>query len=193
MHKFDPRNAHKLLSEERKRVLPAYEILRSSGLMDGMVFADIGCGNGYFTLPALEIVGEKGKVYSIDVQKEMLDELKKICHKENVTIILSDDEYSVPLDDNTADFSLLAFVLHENDDLKKLLKETVRITKHGGIICILEWIKKNEEWGPPYEERLSEKDLIKIIHDVGIDVIKFDYLNDHHYRIICRNKKSVFR
>ncbi|MEM4326044.1 MAG: methyltransferase domain-containing protein, partial [Candidatus Pacearchaeota archaeon] len=84
MHKFDPRNAHKLLSEERKRVLPAYEILRSSGLMDGMVFADIGCGNGYFTLPALEIVGEKGKVYSIDVQKEMLDELKKICHKENV-------------------------------------------------------------------------------------------------------------
>lgn len=190
MHRFDPKNAHKLFSEERKKVLPPYEILETSGLKHNMIFADIGCGNGYFTFPASGIVGEKGKVYCIDIQKEMLDELRKNCTKENVITIISENEYIIPLGDSIADFSLLAFVLHENEDIVRLLKEVSRITKDGGIVCILEWIKKKEDWGPPYEERLSEKDLIKIISEVDfLDILKFDYLNNHHYRVICRNRK----
>ena len=42
----------------------------------GMTICDMGCGNGFHTLPLAEMVGEKGKVFAVDVQPEMIEMLK---------------------------------------------------------------------------------------------------------------------
>jgi ubiquinone/menaquinone biosynthesis C-methylase UbiE len=77
-----------------------------------MVFTDIGCGPGFFVFPASEIVGKDGKVYAIDTQQEMLDELKKRNPQRNV-FILKSEETRLPVDSATVDMTLMAFVLHE--------------------------------------------------------------------------------
>ncbi|MEK6690066.1 MAG: methyltransferase domain-containing protein [Nitrospirota bacterium] len=77
MHKFDPKNIDILISEERKRELDPFRYLNEKGLRKEMVFADIGCGPGFLVFPASEIVGRDGKVYALDTQQEMLNELKK--------------------------------------------------------------------------------------------------------------------
>ena len=51
----------------------------------GMLVADIGCGMGYFSLAMAKLVGNKVKVYAIDLQQKMLDTLKKRSKKQKLS------------------------------------------------------------------------------------------------------------
>ncbi len=73
-HKFDVKRAEILDSQDRKQFLDPDSILDRIGLRREMVLADLGCGTGFFTIPASLRVK---KVYALDVQREMLD----IIHK----------------------------------------------------------------------------------------------------------------
>ena len=59
-HKFDAKNKHKLDNEKRRELLPPDETLIKLGLHEGDIMADIGCGIGYFTIPASKIAGDSG-------------------------------------------------------------------------------------------------------------------------------------
>lgn len=69
---FDVKNMHKLDNPKRRELLPPDQTLRKLGIKEGEIIADIGCGIGYFTLPASKMVGEKGKIYAMDISAEML-------------------------------------------------------------------------------------------------------------------------
>ena len=60
------------------------EILQTIGLRSGMVFADIGCGDGFFSLLAAKIVGDKGKVYAVDTDDSAIERLKSKAKAENL-------------------------------------------------------------------------------------------------------------
>lgn len=81
MHKFNPENKGKLDNPERRKLLPPEEVLLELGLKKGQNMADIGCGIGYFTIPAGEIVGREAKVYGVDILEEMLRELDQRLEK----------------------------------------------------------------------------------------------------------------
>ena len=76
-HKFDINNMHKLDNPRRREVLPPDEILRKLNINKGDIFADIGCGIGYFSLPAAKLVGETGVVYALDIYSDMLKLLEE--------------------------------------------------------------------------------------------------------------------
>ncbi len=52
-------------------------ILTDIGLEPGFTFMDIGCGQGFFALPAAKLVGEKGIVYGVDINGEYIARLKE--------------------------------------------------------------------------------------------------------------------
>ncbi len=52
---------------ERRKMQNPESILIDIGLKPGMIFVDIGCGDGYFALPAARMVGPEGKVIAIDI------------------------------------------------------------------------------------------------------------------------------
>ncbi len=187
MHKFNPEHAHRLSlsNEERRKILPPDEILELCGLSDGMTMIDVGCGTGYFTIPASKIVGESGKVYAIDVQEEMINKLKQNDLPSNVIPLLARDDYRFPIADEIGDFTLLAFVIHENEDVVKFLNEVKRVTKIGSRIVILEWKKQYEEMGPPYEDRISQDELIEKLNALAFSIIESGEINSSHYKIIC--------
>ena len=185
MHKFEPKHTARLLSEEREKALSPKRLLEEAGLKEGGTFADIGCGPGFFTLPASMIVGEKGRVFAVDTQQEMLDQLKARKPPKNVVLVKS-GESSVPVDDSSADLVLIAFVLHEAERKSVFLKEIKRITKAGGAVLIIDWKKKKEEHGPPVEERLTAKAVSELLTGAGFKGIKASSLNASHYRISAR-------
>ena len=55
--------------QERRKWQNPENILDGIGLHPGMTFIDIGCGQGFFTIPAAKIVGDSGKVYASDINQ----------------------------------------------------------------------------------------------------------------------------
>ena len=47
-------------------------------LKTGMTFADIGCGDGYFTVLAAKKVGAKGKAYAVDIDPSGLEKWSRL-------------------------------------------------------------------------------------------------------------------
>ena len=184
MHKFSPSSVERLDTEERRKKLPPAETLRRFGLKEGMTLVDIGAGSGYFSRAASEIIGLKGEIFATDISKEMLHHLESQGIPENITTVLS-KEYEVPLANAIANFVLIAFVAHETPDLKRFLKEAVRLTKKQGRIAIIDWIKQEEEHGPPKKERLSEELLDRTLNEYN--VVKKGRLNESHYFRIIQN------
>ncbi|MBI5643357.1 MAG: class I SAM-dependent methyltransferase [Deltaproteobacteria bacterium] len=183
-HKFSPEKIGRLLREERYNELAPLDLLKKAGLKEGDTFADIGSGPGFFSLPASGIVGS-GKVYAIDTQAEMLEALKKTNPPANVAAIIS-GENSIPLEDGAADFALVAFVLHETEDMVLFLKEVRRILKPKGTLLVIDWKKKKEEKGPPMAERLSAASVTGLLKKAGFKGIKASTLNPSHYSIAAK-------
>ncbi|HHD11970.1 MAG TPA: methyltransferase domain-containing protein [Deltaproteobacteria bacterium] len=181
-HKFSPQSIERLLSEERCNAVKPHQFLRDCGLDAGMTVADVGCGPGFFTVPASNIVGRKGLVYAIDVQEEMIRILKRRTRRKNIVPLLS-KEHRIPLDARTVDFALLAYVLHEAEDKFKFLKEVKRIMKKGARIVVLDWKKKREKEGPPFAERLALKDARRLVEEAGLSVDRVSSFGSSHYII----------
>lgn len=182
MHKFDPAKIELLMGEDRERELDPFELLRSNGLSSGMSFADIGCGPGFFTLPASEIAGGNGKVYAVDIQKEMLEELRKRNPPQNVHIIHS-SENTIPLEDGTCDMVFTAFVFHEAGDRLLFMKELKRLLRTGGKLILVDWQKKEEENGPPFEERIDIPEVERLLEGAGFKIEDKGNIGTSYYRV----------
>ena len=149
----------RLESEERKKILPVGRILQEMNIQHGDTVIDFGCGIGYFSIPALDFVGEKGTVITIDVSPEMLQELvKRAGHRTNLKIVHADSVVGL-----TADIILLSMVLHEVDNPKELLQTCFAALKPYGRVMVIDWQKKETGFmGPPVEERLAKEEVLQL-------------------------------
>ena len=181
-HKFDVKRKHILENPEREKWFPSADTLMELGIRQGMTVADIGCGTGYLSLPAARIVGRKGRVYAVDISREMLDEVEKKAEGKNysITTVLS-EENSIPLDDASVDYCLMTFLLHEVEDTGVFLEEIKRILKNPGTAGVIEWRKIESPMGPPIEDRISKEEMEKIAAGAGFKVEKTLLLGKYHY------------
>lgn len=181
-HKFSPEKIHKLDDPERRSWQDPDFILERIGLTDGMVFADIGCGSGWFVVAASGIVGVNGWVHAIDLQAEMLEVVNRkiqVHGLENVTLHLC-DETQFHMNDAMADMALLANVYHELECREDFLREIGRILKPGGRLAILEWKKEELPKGPPPEEKVSEDEVESALAASGFNVVDMFYPGPYH-------------
>ncbi|MFQ5737171.1 MAG: class I SAM-dependent methyltransferase [Thermodesulfobacteriota bacterium] len=182
MHKFNPEHIGRLLRADRLGDSTPEQMLRSLGLKEGDTFADVGCGPGFFTIPAALITGPAGTVYAIDTQQEMLDSLLERKPPANVVPVRS-GEHSIPVPGSSADMALAAYVLHEAQDKRLFLEEVRRIIRKGGTIAVIDWKKQVEEHGPPVEDRVTEGAASGLVKEAGFTGVKTSSLNDSHYLV----------
>lgn len=164
-HKFNTQHKHKLDNPRRRELLPPKETLLKLGLKKDDIVADIGCGIGYFSIPAAQIVGEAGKVFALDISAEMLEETKKAALTNGISNIevVQSSETALPLPDESVSYCFISNVLHEADDKTALVREMARILKSNGKLVVIEWNDNVEDWGPPADHRLKSSDVIKFI------------------------------
>lgn len=188
-HRFDPREKHKLESPERRRHLPPERVLELLDLKPGETLLDLGCGTGYFALPAAERVGPSGRVLAVDVEEEMLAEVQKKASGLTQIELVRSETYRVPLPEAVAEAALLAFVLHEVEDPVRLLREVRRLLKPGGRVLVLEWQKKETPMGPPVSERLTEDETRAFLERAGFTALDISPLGEWFYT--ARGVKSA--
>ena len=179
-HKFNVKEMHKLDSFERRKILPPEEILIKAGLKIKDIFLDIGCGIGYFSIPASRIIGIEGKVFALDTSSEMLEELKRRIYKKNIKNIIPifSEPYRFPLDSNVGTFALISNVLHEVEDKISFLEETNRVLIRCGTLCIVEWQKKETERGPPVEDRINESEIKNLLEKTNYKLTNIHLIGD---------------
>jgi ubiquinone/menaquinone biosynthesis C-methylase UbiE len=131
-------------SNPRRRLQPPYKIIQASGIKKGIKTLEIGCGSGAFTTFVARAVGNDGLVYALDIQPEMLEQLKnKLDRAENKDIgnimpVLA-SAYDLPFPDDSLDMVYTISVFQEIPDKDKTLKEIKRVLKSGGILSISEF------------------------------------------------------
>lgn len=190
MHKFDPINKSKLDSPKRRQMLPPDIVLERLGLKEDDHMADIGCGIGYFTFPASEIIDPKNYIYAIDISQEMLEEVKKESKEKNIKNIrtIKSTENDLKLEDENVSFALMVNVFHELDEKSSMVKEIYRILKTDGRIAIVDFEKKQTQSGPPVEHRISKDETMKFLEDAGFEFEKQEEFADTFYGIVAVKK-----
>lgn len=170
MHKFDASKKEKLNSEERKKLLAPDETLRRLGYRGIEVMADIGCGTGLFTFAASGISKGRAKIYALDVSKEMLEEIQKKIREKGLRFVetIQSEAYDFKLPSESVDFVLIGFVLHEIEDKERFLREAVRVCKREGKVALIEFKRVESSFGPPLDERLTEKETGTLMGSVGL-------------------------
>ena len=149
--------------------------------------ADIGCGPGYFSIPFAKYLFD-GKLFALDVQKEMLDATQKALKAARLTnteLILS-KETKIPIEDEVLDGAITSFVLQEASRPSVLLKEAKRCLKKSGWLIILEWHKREMDEGPPLSQRISEDELRKMTDKLGFRFRALRNLNSSQYMMLVR-------
>ncbi|MDC3424350.1 methyltransferase domain-containing protein [Aquibacillus sp. 3ASR75-11] len=180
--RFNPKDADKLTSTERKELIPSNKVVEMLDLSLNDTVADLGAGNGYFTLPIAK--GMEKTVYAVDIEPKMLRMLKEDAVEEqidNINYVVSDLE-NIQLDKGLVNKALIAFVIHEVPNMDKALSEIKRILKPGGQILLLEWEAVETEMGPPLHERITSEKMGELLRENGFDV-EVTHLNPSIYAI----------
>ena len=177
---FSASKWERLVSEERQERQSVDKFLKIAEPKRDEVWADIGCGPGYFTLP---IAKKVKKVLAVDVKEQMLNICKSRAadmNLENIEYIKS-NENRLNIDTSSVDVVLLVNVYHEFPDDGKMISELNRILKKDGKLFLIDWHYEEMDFGPPLEHRIPEKTLIAELKSAGFSFISnYDIYSDNY-------------
>lgn len=148
-----------------RRIFHKPDKMFSAYLKEGMTAVDLGCGMGYFSIGMAKIVGESGKVISVDIQKKMLDALVRRARHEGVDnrikIYLCDkDDIGIQ---ESVDFALAFWMIHETLNEISFLEQVNLILNDSGKLFFAE---------PKAHVSLKEfEKTVSIAKDVGFKLI----------------------
>ncbi len=158
----------------RKIIQNPSKILRPF-IIEGMNVLDLGCGPGFFTIAAAELLKGKGKVTAADIQEGMLDIVKKKSSLKKLDQIIQIHKCQgngIQLE-GIFDFILAFYVIHEMPAHDNLFLELKSILAPGGKILIVE---------PNFHVTAKEFRRMKI----SIEKAGFKYLTAPGY-FFCRS------
>src|SRR5215831_1266052 len=139
------------------------EVMTALGIKPGEVIADIGAGSGYFTFRLAHHLGDKGKVYAVDVSPDMILHINRRIRELNVTnviTVLSDPDDPL-LPDHSIDRFFFSESWHHIENKTKYLELMKRMLKPGGEVVMIDFQKKDLPVGPPLQMKIAREDLIK--------------------------------
>lgn len=113
-----------------------YKLLKAAGLKTGQKVLEVGCGPGFFTIPAAQIVGKQGLIYAVDVHplaiKRVQNKIKneKIDNIKPVLANASNTEFP----NQSIDLAFVFGLRYIAGGLESLISEMHRILKPEGVL-----------------------------------------------------------
>ncbi len=155
--------------------------------------ADFGAGTGTYALAMSRAVLPNGKVYAVDVQKELLITLKNSIQSEhigNIELLWGDLETlgGSKIADQVVDFVLLSNILFQTKAGYQLALEAKRVLKPGGRVAIIDWTDSFGGLGPTPDMVVNADEAKKIFESAGFRFDKEFPAGDHHYGLILKKQ-----
>ncbi len=180
-----------LTRDTREREEAASLLLTNLGLKKSMIVCDMGCGNGFHSLPMAKLVGEKGAVYGVDIQPEMLKFLRDRCEKEGVENIVPvlGSVHNPRLPKNSFDLILMVDVYHEFSHPEQMLAAMRAALKPKGVIALVEFRLEDDDVPIRKLHKMSKKQIMKEFPPNGFKLVKeFDKLPWQHLMFFARDE-----
>jgi predicted methyltransferase len=171
--------------QDRDREQRPAEVIRTMGLRDGDVVADLGAGTGYFTRPMAEAVAPGGKVYAVDIQPEMIALLKRGVEKAGLTNVVpvlgATDDPRLPR--GALDWILLVDVYHEFQQPKAMLARMREALKPTGKVALVEYrLEGLSAVHIRKEHRMSPRQVLAEWEPAGFRLVKrHEFLPTQHF------------
>jgi ubiquinone/menaquinone biosynthesis C-methylase UbiE len=164
------------------------------GILPGMHIADIGTGSGTYALAAATLVGPKGKVYACDVQRGLVDRLRKEAEARNMTnfsCIWADAERKggTKLADAVLDATIVANVLFQAEDKEAFLRELSRVVKPEGRVFFIDWADTEDPLGPKTASLVLPEAVLALFGKYGFTKERELDAGSHHYGFVFIKKK----
>lgn len=155
------------------------KVIDALELKGGEVVADLGAGSGYFTFKLSPKVGEKGKVLAVDIQDEMIAELKKRIEKNKVTNVetVKCTESDPKLPEAGVDIVLMVDVYHEIAFPYEVMSAIRKALKPGGRMVFVEYRKEDpkvpikEIHKMSIEQLKKEMAVVGLVHQKTVDTL----------------------
>jgi ubiquinone/menaquinone biosynthesis C-methylase UbiE len=158
--------------DARDRVGEAEEVMNLAGVESGMSVADVGAGEGYYTVRLAPVVGKKGRVLAEDIVPEVRDSLSDRVQRErldNVAVKLGTPENPM-LPGQSFDRVFLVHMYHEVQSPYAFLWHMREGVKPDGLAVVVESNRPVNQHGIPPAQLKCE------FAAVGMDAVKFKKL-----------------
>ncbi|KLK88439.1 hypothetical protein SZ63_05315 [Methanoculleus sediminis] len=191
-----PRSQRHLPEDEaaRRRWQHPESILDGIGLAPGATFIDVGCGEGFFALPAARTVGPHGRVCGIDIDAEALDLLQEKAFREGLdnVVLHKGMAEEILLCDGCADVVFFGIDLHDFVDPVRVLANARRMAAPEGLIVDVDWKKEPLPLGPPTAKKFSPEHAAALMAEAGLRVRTVAESGPYHYIVtaVPGNKKK---
>jgi cyclopropane fatty-acyl-phospholipid synthase-like methyltransferase len=155
----DPKQYIQMLESERRvEALQIDRVVETLKVVPGLRIADIGAGSGLFSRPLARKVGEKGVVYAIDIDAELLKHIADTARQQSIanirTVLCAEDDPKIP---EPVDLIVIIDTLHHIKNQAAYLKGLRRYLRPECRVAIIDF---TESWPPGHEQmRFSVADL----------------------------------
>jgi SAM-dependent methyltransferase len=158
--------------DARDRVGEAEEVISLAQVKPGMSVADVGAGEGYYTVRLAPVVGDKGRVLAEDIQPEVRDSLSDRVQRErldNVAVKLGTPDNPM-LPQQSFDRVFLVHMYHEVQSPYAFLWHLRDGVKPDGLVVVVDANRPVKRHGIPPEELKCE------FAAIGMDPVKYQTL-----------------
>jgi ubiquinone/menaquinone biosynthesis C-methylase UbiE len=158
--------------DARDRLGEAEEVMRLAEVKPGMWVADVGAGEGYYTVRLAPIVGVKGRVLAEDIVPDIRDELSERVQRQNLDNVAvklgTPDNPMLPA--HSFDRVFLVHMYHEVQSPYAFLWHLRDGVKAGGQVIVVDSNRPVERHGIPPAQLKCE------FGAVGMEPVKFNVL-----------------
>lgn len=166
------------LSDEDRAADLKRRVIGTLNLRAGGKAAEVGCGDGFYTIPLARMVGASGKVYAEDINDAELRKLKQHLSESalnNVEVILGTvDDPKLPA--GQLDAVLVANAYHEMSQPTIMLQQIHSSLRPGGTFVLMEAVSDRREAQSRDEQikkhELAPKIAIEELRRAGFEIVE---------------------
>ncbi len=173
---------------DRDKKLQIERVMDTLNIHPGSTVADIGAGSGWFTVRAARRVGDRGRVYAVDINAEAIKYIEDRVQKSGIhnvhTVLSTPDNPKLP--PASVDSVLILKTYHEIAEPIRLLENLVKSLRPGARVGIIDRNGNGEDHG--IDKKVIEQEAARAgYHVVGdYDFVKAD--REDYFLVLQANR-----
>lgn len=155
-------------------------------IKEGDLVADFGAGSGFFLKTLSKSVGETGRVFACEIQKQLVEkigELSRLQGLMNVHPLWCDleEENGIKIGNGELDAAILVNTLFLIEEKEIAIKEIARTIRAGGNFFVIDWTESFSGMGPQPGHVITAETATALLESNGFVFEREFPAGDHHY------------